>query len=349
MLLTIQPQWALLSGILVLVVTSVLFWPSSGLVARWRKSRWNTKRVLIEDALKFIFDCEYKNRPCHLSSVAGNMHISTDHVTRVLEHLQKMGLVYAQPDTDQFHLTDAGRSYALQVIRVHRIWERYLADETSVRIADWHGAADQMEHQLTPAQADQLAARIGNPVFDPHGDPIPTSKGAIPEQTGRTLSSLKEGDVARIVHVEDEPAAIYEQLLALDLYPGVQVYVMDVTDDKIVFAANGEECVLTPFFASNLTVELASDQPPVHEKMPVLASLREGEQAEIVAISPKCRGQERRRLMDLGFIPGTIVEPLLRSASGDPIAYRVMGTTIAIRESQAQNIFIRPVQNAKAS
>lgn len=347
MLLTIPPQMALLLGVLIFILAGILFWPDQGLLARWKKTRRNTRRVLMEDALKFIFDCAYKGKPCHLSSIAGNMHISADRVTHILQHLQKIGLVTAQ--SDQFFLTDAGKSYALQVVRVHRIWERYLADETNVRISEWHGSADRMEHQLTPSEADAIAARIGNPVFDPHGDPIPSSKGSMPEQAGRTLSTLKKGALARIVHVEDEPAAIYEQLLALDLYPGVQVYVMDVTDEKITFAANGDECVLTPFFASSLTVEMIEDQEPVRKKLPDLASLQEGEPAEIVSISPRCRGQERRRLMDLGFIPGTRVVPLLRSASGDPIAYRVMGATIAIRENQARNILVKRTEKATAS
>jgi DtxR family Mn-dependent transcriptional regulator len=346
MMLAAQPQFALLIGICTLLVLGLFFWPGKGLFSRWTKMRLNTRKVKLEDALKFIFDCEYKNVPCRLSSVAGNMHISGDQATRILEHLQKIGLVKLK--SEQFLLTDAGRSYALQIIRVHRVWERYLADETGIRNKDWHGSADLMEHQMSLQEADQLAARMGNPVFDPHGDPIPSSMGNLPSHEGRTLSSLHEGDIATIVHVEDEPAAIYAQLVALDLYPGVQIYVMDVTEKRIQFAANGEECVLTPLFASSVNVRLLPAQSQVYEKRAVLSSLKLGEKARIVAISAKCRGQERRRIMDLGMIPGTTVQAVLKSASGDPTAYKVLGASIAIRKNQAQNIFIQRLNSVSS-
>ncbi len=338
MLLAAEPGTALIIGIIIMLVLGIFFWPGQGLIAQLGKSKQNTRRILLEDALKYIFDCEYKNRSCGLDSIAGNLHISPDKATRIVQHLQSMGLIELK--NDAFWLTDAGKSYALKIIRVHRIWERYLADETGVGHMEWHGSADAMEHQLSLEQADQMAARMGNPAFDPHGDPIPSSEGELPSQTGQPLNTLKEGDIARITHVEDEPAAIYAQLAALDLYPGAQVYVIDATEERIRFAVNGEECVLAPLFAANITVEKIPDVEPLLEKHPALSSLRSGEKATIVSISPKCRGQERRHLMDLGVIPGTVVTAEFESAAGDLTAYRVMGATIAIRKGQADNIFI---------
>ena len=338
MLLAVAPGTALIIGISVLLALGFLFWPGSGLIDQWGRSRLNTRSILLEDALEYIFDCEYKNRSCGLDSIAGNLHISPDKATRIVQHLQSMGLIELKNDT--FRLTDAGKSYALKIIRVHRIWERYLADETGISQMEWHGAADAMEHRLSLEQADQMAARMGNPAFDPHGDPIPSSGGEFPSHSGQPLSTLQEGDIARITHVEDEPAAIYAQLAALDLYPGAQVYVIDVTEERIQFAVNGEECVLAPLFAANITVEKIPDEEPLVEKPPALSSLQPGEKATVVSISPKCRGQERRHLMDLGVIPGTVVTAEFESAAGNLTAYRVMGATIAIRKGQADNIFI---------
>lgn len=71
-----------------------------------------------------------------------------------------------------------------------------------------------------------------------------------------------------------------------------------------------------------------------------LSSLPIGEEAEVSGISPKCRGQQRRRFMDLGIIPGSIISAVMKSASGNLIGYRVMGTTIGIRKQQADQIFI---------
>jgi DtxR family Mn-dependent transcriptional regulator len=193
---------------------------------------------------------------------------------------------------------------------------------------------------MTTEAADRLAAQIGNPVFDPHGDPIPTHTGELPAYSGLSLANLKEGDQARILHMEDEPGYIYEQLVALGLYPGQLIYVIHVADDKITFAAEGEECVLTPLFASGITVEKLAEPALLHGKGRLLTSLEPGESATVIAISPHCRGQQRRRLMDLGILPGTKVDAVLKSASGDPKGYRILGATIGIRKSQSDLIYI---------
>jgi DtxR family Mn-dependent transcriptional regulator len=308
----------------------------------WTKSSMNTQRVLLEDTLKFVFDCEYKNMPCGLNSIAGNLNISTDKTARLLDRLRTMGLIDMKDHS--FELTDTGRSYALRIIRVHRIWERYLADETGVGQMEWHGEADYKEHKISIEVADKLAAQLGNPVFDPHGDPIPSKKGELPEHKGQALGSLQEGDIARIIHIEDEPHAIYEQLVALGLYPGMEVYILDITDGKITFAADGEELILTTLFASSITVELIPEKETIRPRHDVLSTLKMGEKAKVVGISPNCRGQQRRRLMDLGMVPGTIVSAQMKSASGDPIGYRILGATIAIRKDQTQFIFIDKIE-----
>ena len=343
MILIINPVVSLLGGILILALLLWVFWPKSGLYDILKKARMNSERVLLEDALKFLFDCEYKNIACSLNSVAGNLGISADRATKILDRLRAMGLIAMKEQA--LELTDTGRSYALRIIRVHRIWERYLADETSVGSLEWHGEADRREHLMSPEAADALAAQMGNPVFDPHGDPIPSAKGELPAHKGQPLSQLQEGDIARIVHIEDEPNTIYQQLVALGLYPGMQVYVLDITDGKITFAADGEECVLTSLFASSITVEIVPDKVPVTARHDLLSSLQIGEKAAIAGISPNLRGQQRRRLMDLGIVPGTLVSAEIKSASGDPVGYRIMGTTIGIRKSQADLIFINRKEN----
>lgn len=333
------PAALLITGVLVLAVLVWVFWPQKGLLAIITRLRMNTRKVQLEDALKFMFDCEYKNIPCSLHSIAGNLNISSNTAATILDRLQSLGLIVSKDDTVE--LTDSGRSYALRIIRVHRIWEKYLAEETGIDHKEWHGAADVKEHTLSAEDAEKLAGQIGNPVFDPHGDPIPSAMGELPAHRGKSLSTLKEGDSGQIIHIEDEPGYVYEQLTALGLYPGMQVYVLDVTNGKITFAANGEEHVLTSLFASAITVDLFQTREPVTtEKHELLSSLNIGEQAEIVGISPKCMGQQRRRLLDLGIVPGTVVSAEIKSASGDPVGYRIKGATIGIRKNQADQVFV---------
>jgi DtxR family Mn-dependent transcriptional regulator len=336
----LQPGAMILVGLFIIVLLHWFFWPKKGGLALILKLKRNNKRILIEDGLKFIFECEYNKSHCDVNSIAGHLNISVDKAGHLINSLSALELI--KMSHQSVTLTDSGRSYALRVIRVHRIWERYLADETSVSPAEWHSEADRIEHLVTEEETEKLAALMGNPVFDPHGDPIPTISGELPGQKGILLTNMHKGDMGKITHLEDEPKSIYEQLVVLGLYPGMQVYVTDVSDKKITFVANGEECVLTPLFAGYITVEELPAEVVQAPKYELLSSLKIGEEAEIAGISPNCRGQQRRRLMDLGIVPGSHISAVIKSASGDPMGYRVMGTTIGIRKQHADFVFINP-------
>lgn len=325
-------------GLIFVLILFWIFWPNKGVWARLSRGNINTQRVMLEDALKYLFDCEYRKHPCELNSLAGNLNFSVDKTSKLVDRLLQMELISLGNQT--ISLTDTGRSYALRVIRVHRIWERYLADETSVAQADWHNEADRLEHEVTVEATERLAAQMGNPVFDPHGDPIPSASGDLPENKGIPLSQLNEGELGRIIHIEDEPKSIYEQLIVEGLYPGMPIYITDVAENRITFATDGDECILTPLFASHISVERISGTGLEGGKQRALTTLGVGESAEIVGISPHCRGQQRRRLMDLGIVPGSRITAEFASASGDPLAYRVLGTTVGIRRQQAELIFI---------
>jgi DtxR family Mn-dependent transcriptional regulator len=223
---------------------------------------------------------------------------------------------------------------------VHRLWERYLADETGLKEMDWHQVAEEKEHSFTPEQADKLAAQIGNPVYDPHGDPIPSSKGDLPVKKGKSLNEMLPTEFANIIHIEDEPNAIYSQILAQGLYPGMQIRMLEVSDRRLKFVANGEECVLAPLIAKNITVGILKMDKQVEGKFKTLSTLRIGEKGIVLGIAKALRGQQRRRLMDLGIVPGTEIEAQLESISRDPVAYKVRGSVVALRRQQAERIFL---------
>jgi DtxR family Mn-dependent transcriptional regulator len=333
-----NPLILLTFGFIIIVFFFFVYYPEKGIIAKWKKSRYATKKVLIEDALKFLYNCEYNNLTCSLDGIAGNLSISTDFATEIVEKLETMGLIKISKES--LKLTSEGRSYALRVIRVHRLWEKYLADETSLRENEWHQKAEELEHTLTPEQANQLAAQMGNPVFDPHGDPIPTSSGDIPAKRGDPLTDMKPGEFANIIHIEDEPYAIYSQILAEGLYPGMQVRLIETTQHKIRFIANGDECVLSPLIAKNITVGILQFEKKIEGKFKTLSTLKIGEKGTVLGISKALRGQQRRRLMDLGIVPGTEIEAELESFSRDPIAYKVRGTTVALRKQQTDRIYL---------
>lgn len=333
-----EPLLLFIIGIIVVIFFVVLFYPNKGIVATWKKSQYASRKVLIEDALKYLYNCEYNNINCTLTGIAGNLSISPDYAAEIISKLEEMGLITAHQDA--LSLTSEGRSYALRVIRVHRLWEKYLADETSVHETEWHQKAEEVEHQLTPEQANQLAAQIGNPVFDPHGDPIPSSEGDIPEKRGKLLTEMNPGEFAIITHVEDEPHAIYSQIIAEGLYPGMQIRMLDLSDKRIKFVANGEECILSPLIAKSITVGVMKFEKPIEGKFKALSELKVGEKGKILGIAKSLRGQQRRRLMDLGVVPGTEVEIEMKGLYDDPIAYRIRGATIALRKNQTDKIYL---------
>lgn len=327
-----------------ILAAGFILWPQTGLFWKWRRRVRVNVRVVIEDALKHLYDQEYKELKSTLQSTAGTLAITRDEAAKLLARLESLNLVASHDEG--FRLTKEGRSYALRIIRIHRLWERYLADETGVSAKDWHREAEKQEHILTGADADKLAARMGDPIYDPHGDPIPTASGKLPPKKGKPLTDLAEGEFGSIIHLEDEPATIFAQLAAEGLNPGMQIRVLEKTSKRIYFIADGEEIVLAPVVAANITIVSLPKEEVTDGPRDSLASLGIGEMGEVIAISRSCRGQQRRRLMDLGVIPGTVITAKMRSVGGDPIAYAIRGTTIGLRNQQANMIHIRRIEEA---
>jgi DtxR family Mn-dependent transcriptional regulator len=332
----VQPLLLLIVFVLIIWGGFWLFRSRNGLFWRTQRNRKVQQRIQREDALKHILRSENYGRPVTLESLAGALAISTSEATEVLGSLELKQLV--KFDGTSFRLSATGRDYALHVVRAHRLWERYLADETGYSEEDWHERADQAEHQLTPDRADALAAELGFPTHDPHGDPIPTSIGNLVPHGGQPLNSVPANTTVKLVHLEDEPDVIYAQLMAERLSPGMIAEVVEVTPERVRFWANGEEHLLAPLVAANISVIPIVE--PVEPKIvgQPLSKLRPGEKATVLSISQASRGSERRRFMDLGILPGTLISAEMRSPSGDPTAYRIRDALIALRSEQAEKI-----------
>jgi DtxR family Mn-dependent transcriptional regulator len=334
----IEPLAALLGGLLSLGLVWIVFRPDRGLWSRWRQSRITGARVLREDALKHLHTCEMEARRPTIHSLAGALQVTVDEAVHILEELENLGLV--RLDGSQIHLTPDGREGALHIMRAHRLLERYLADETGYEAAEWHARAEQLEHHLTPQEADDLSARLGHPSYDPHGDPIPTAEGDMAPLESIPLVDTDPDQTVRIVHLEDEPGAVYAQLIAEELSPGMIARVIENQSDRLRFWAGGEEHVLAPIVAANIFVQPLPRMEEQVEAGEKLSMLSPGEQGRILNIAPHCHGLERRRLLDLGFLPGTTVSATFANPGGDPKAYVIRDTVIALREEQASWIRI---------
>ncbi len=344
-LLAYHPLLALFWGFVGAALLAWLLWPKRGLLAGWQRSRYATERVLAEDALKHICKLEIDGRRPSLASIAGILESNQNTAARVVEGLEAKRLIENQGG--EMVLTAEGRRYAMDVIRAHRVWERHLAEQTGLTQSEWHGEAERYEHLLSPEQTNALAASLGYPTHDPHGDPIPTPDGEFMPHGGRPLSTIEPGTAVRIVHIEDEPDAVYAQIIAAGLYPGQILRVVESADHRMTFHAEAGEQHLAPVVATNVSVvPILRDSGEEAILGPGLDTLKLGVEGTVGAISPLCRGPERRRLLDLGILPGAKIKAEMRSPSGDPTAYRVRDSVIALRARQARLIHLQPVDTA---
>jgi DtxR family Mn-dependent transcriptional regulator len=331
------PLLGVIAGVAVGLAVIGLFWPGWGMVSRWRHATQIAQRVRAEDTLKHLYESEVNGVVPSLQSVAGAVRLSVDGVAEVLQGLQMRGLVAIEQEG--IRLTPPGRELGLHVLRAHRLWESYLADRTGFPEAEWHARAHDLEHGLSPVEVDALSARLQHPIRDPHGDPIPTAAGEFSGQQGVPLPAAPLDQPLRILHMEDEPRAVYARLVAQGLHPDSVVRLLEVSPREVRLAAGGTEQVLDSLAAASISVtpspERQRAEGPLGEP---LSALRPGEEGRVLSISRRCRGLERRRFMDLGVLPGTVIRAELRSPNGDPTAYSIRDALIALRAEQAEAI-----------
>jgi DtxR family Mn-dependent transcriptional regulator len=318
----------------VLAGFAAVFLPRYGFLAWWRRARGLSARSQREDVLKHILKYEAAGRRPTLDSIAGALEIRAGRAAVLLQDLEEHGMVSFEEGN--LCLNPAGREMALHIVRAHRLWESYLAEQTGVAEREWHQRAERQEHLLSPQEADALAARLGFPTRDPHGDEIPVPHGELPAEQGQPLHAVAENTSLLITHIEDEPKTVYAQLCAEGLRAGMRAYVIEKSAHRIRFWADGNVHVLAPVLANNISV-VTSPELAVKDlaEEQFLSQLRPGQTGKVLGLTPACRGAERRRLLDLGFVSGTPVEVEMVSPGGDPTAYRVRGTVVALRREQA--------------
>jgi len=324
---------------LIIAVVFTLIISRKGIIERLKSSKQKKEKILLEDALKYFYDCESVNKYFFVEAFVKHLSISNDKAEILLKKMESLGLIILKENKRV--LSDEGKAYAIQIIRVHRLWENYLAEKTSLESSKWHIKADEAEHNISPDEANELAAKMGNPLFDPHGDPIPFDNGKVFSKMGKPLEAMNEDEFGQIIHIEDEPAEIYSQIAALQLYPGLNFQLIKKRKDEFRIKANGKEINLSEPLAKNITVAEIEENEATGESYETLASLNTGEEAEVVEIAKTCRGQQRRRLMDFGVVPGSKIKAELKSFGGNPVAYNIRGALIALRKENAEQIFIR--------
>ena len=337
----VNPAQALFVFALLVAALALVLWPKRGVYARFARVALLTERVRLEDALKHVYTWEEAGRVSTLESLAGRLEVSRARAATLLQRLTELGLIRTGDEGPK--LSEEGREEALRLVRTHRLWERYLADRTGVPATEWHDEAERVEHNLSAEQAEALSARLGHPRWDPHGDPIPTQSGDLPEVEQLSLAGVPAGHSVEVVHLEDEPREIFDTLLRQGLHLGGRLDVMARDERRVRIAAAGREWSVDLVAARNVTVRVLSEGESAEGPSETLADLAPGEAGRVLDLSQACRGQQRRRLLDLGVVKGTEITAEMASATGDPVAYLIRGALIALRRGQAEWILIERV------
>ena len=175
--------------------------------------------VAVQDYLKGIYALESAGERVTTSALAGRMGVSAPSATAMAKRLAELGLVERAPYRGVV-LTDEGRRGALEVLRHHRLLERYLVDRLGLSLDQVHAEAELLEHALSEELEAKIDAELGFPTHDPHGDPIPDRELRVSIGRDRTLADLEPGERATVSRVPDGDPELLRYLTELGLVPG---------------------------------------------------------------------------------------------------------------------------------
>src|ERR1700722_6653075 len=181
----------------------------------------------IEDYSKAIYTLETRNdEPVSTNALAAPLELTTGSVSGMLKKLDELGLISHVPYRG-VRLTPEGRRLALEVIRHHRLLELYLAEALHMPWDRVHDEAEVLEHVLSEELEALIAAKLGHPTIDPHGDPIPSVDLELEEHPTRSLDTLTPGEQGTFVRVSDADPAMLRYLDDQGIMPGGHIHVLE--------------------------------------------------------------------------------------------------------------------------
>jgi len=216
----------------------------------------------IEDYSKAIFALESRNRePVSTNALAERLGITPGSVSAMLKRLDELGLITHLPYRG-VRLTEDGRRIALEVIRHHRLLESYLAQALDMPWDRVHAEAEVLEHVLSDDLEELIAAKLGHPTVDPHGDPIPTADLELEERHTERLEGLEPGQRGVFVRVSDSDPAMLRYLAERGISPGERFEVLgrQPFGGPLFVRFDDREHAIGGQLAAAMRVEL--DEPP---------------------------------------------------------------------------------------
>ncbi len=169
----------------------------------------------VEDYLKAIYRLqgETGDDPVTTNALGGWLGVTAPSASGMLKKLDDLRLVVYVPYRG-VRLTEAGLRAALGVVRRHRLLEAFLAETLGLPWDQVHDETEVLEHAVSPGLCEAIAARLGDPRTDPHGDPIPTRDGQVAAAPGQDLGSLRPGQRGRVTRVSDRDPEVLRFLTA---------------------------------------------------------------------------------------------------------------------------------------
>lgn len=182
----------------------------------------------MQDYLKRIYELTECGQPASTNDLARELNIKPASVTGMIQKLaaEKPALVEYQKHQG-VTLTIAGKKAALEVIRHHRLLETWLVQTLGYSWDEVHEEAERLEHVISEDFERRIAAALGNPTRDPHGELIPTEDLKMPVDASAPLSSLRPSQSAKILRVSSQDADLLRHLESLGLTPGIQVEIVE--------------------------------------------------------------------------------------------------------------------------
>ena len=177
-----------------------------------------------ENYLKAIFQLQLDNGTVTTNVLAEKLNARPASITDMMKKLSVKNLVVYKPYYG-FHLNNEGKKIALSIIRRHRLWEYFLSHKLKFGWDEVHVIAEELEHVSSKKLIDKLDAYLDFPQFDPHGDPIPDSKGKIKSADRLTLNQLPINQPARVIRVINQSTEMLELLQMKNICIGSEIEV----------------------------------------------------------------------------------------------------------------------------
>ena len=222
---------------------------------KFRKGKNIMLSQAVQDYLKTIYKLEDKGR-VSTTKIAKELNISGASVTGMLKRLSEMKMV----DYNSYKgvkLTNSGKKIALEVIRHHRLLELYLKEMLGFPLEKVHEEACRLEHHISDEFLEKIDSLLGKPDFDPHGHPIPTKKGKIPEVSNTPLSNCDPGKTVMIKRLSDSDPEMLGYFENIGLMPNVKLKILEIApfNGPITVMYENKEKIIGNEVAKNIFVE----------------------------------------------------------------------------------------------